>query len=87
MPENSEGRENEQEEIEPVIEYAQKGDCSAIAEVDRDRMLQRLEEHGCPLREFNKEERVEQLKKEMEFEFSKTGGGKRAGSQKVRGLR
>ena len=65
MPENFEGRENEQEEIEPVIEYAQKGDCSAIAEVDRDRMLQRLEEHGCPLREFNKEERVEQLEKEI----------------------
>jgi len=37
--------------------------------------------------EAEEKKQAEQLKKEMEFEFSKTGGGKRAGSQKVRGLR
>ncbi len=74
MPGKSEGQENELEGGEPVVEYAKQEDCAGIVEVDRDRMMQRFEEHQVPLKEFNEKERLEKLEARLEKGIAEYGG-------------
>lgn len=74
MPEKFEGQNIEQEGREPVVEYATKDDCPGIVEVDRDRMMQRFEEHQVPLREFNEKEKIEKLETRLEKRIAEHGG-------------
>lgn len=69
-----EGEENELDGGEPVIEHAKKEDCPGIVEVDRDRMMQRFEEHQVPLREFNESERLQNLEARLEKGIGENGG-------------
>jgi len=57
------------------------------AEIEEDGYLYEPSVEDLLRIEAEKKREAEQLRIEREFELSKTGGGKRAGSQKVRGLR
>lgn len=74
MSEKSENQKNEQEGSEPVIEFAREEDCPGIVEVDRDRRIQRFEEHQIPIGEFNETRRVEELKIRFENGVAERGG-------------
>lgn len=58
MSEKNKAESNERCEEAPVIEFAGKEDCPGIVEVDRDRMMQRFEEHNVAMREFITEEEL-----------------------------